>query len=107
LNRRIGSTEARIQGLLHVLIGTAFVAGGAAALNHYLERVPDARMHCTARRPLSVRPVEPLEVLQFGIVLSLTGTAYLVLTLNLLTSLIGLAALLIYLLLYSPLKRRT
>jgi protoheme IX farnesyltransferase len=103
----MASDSIALPTLLHVLIGTAFVAGGTAALNHYLERVPDARMHRTARRPLPSGRLKPLEVLLFGIVLSLTGTAYLALTLNLLTSLIGLAALLIYLLLYTPLKRRS
>jgi len=93
--------------LFHALIGTALVASGTAALNHYLEREHDARMHRTARRPLPSGRLKPQEVLRFGIGLSLAGTAYLALTLNLLTSLIGLAALLSYLLLYTPLKRRS
>jgi len=93
--------------LIHVLIGTALVAGGTAALNHYIERVSDAQMRRTARRPLPSGRLKPQEAFLFGVGLSLAGTAYLALTLNLLTSLIGLAALLTYLLLYTPLKRRS
>ena len=93
--------------LLHALFGTALVAGGAATLNHYLERAHDAKMRRTANRPLPAGRLTPREALYFGIGLSVTGTLYLALTANTLTSLIGLAALLGYLFLYTPLKRRT
>jgi protoheme IX farnesyltransferase len=93
--------------LVHALLGTALVAGGTAALNQYSERAYDARMRRTARRPLPSGRLQPQEVLWFGLGLSLAGTVYLAVTLNLLTSLVGLAALLSYLLLYTPLKRRS
>lgn len=93
--------------LMHALIGTALVAGGTAALNHYIERATDSLMRRTARRPLPSGRLKPNEVLMFGIGLSLKGIVYLAFTLNLLTALIGLAALLSYLLLYTPLKRRS
>jgi protoheme IX farnesyltransferase len=93
--------------LFHVVLGTALVAGGAATLNQHIERAQDARMRRTANRPLPAGRLTPDEALVFGISLSLIGTAYLALSLNLLTSLIGVAALLSYLLLYTPLKRRT
>jgi heme o synthase len=103
----MASESLNLLAMLHALIGTALVAGGTAALNHYIEREHDARMRRTARRPLPSGRLKPREALQFGTALSLAGTAYLALTLNLLTSLIGLAALLSYLLLYTPLKRRS
>jgi heme o synthase len=103
----MASESLPLLALFHAVVGTGLVAGGTAALNHYLERVPDAQMHRTARRPLPSGRLKPQEVLLFGIALSLAGTVYLALTLNLLTSLIGLAALLSYLLLYTPLKRRS
>src|SRR5947208_1489184 len=93
--------------LAHALLGTALVAGGTAALNQYIERAHDAHMRRTARRPLPAGRLQPQEVLWFGLGLSLAGTVYLAVTLNLLTSLVGLAALLSYLLLYTPLKRRS
>jgi protoheme IX farnesyltransferase len=93
--------------LFQVEVGTALVAGGTAALNHYLERAYDMMMRRTARRPLPSGRLKPQAALIFGIGLSVAGTVYLALTLNILTSLIGLAALLSYLLLYTPLKRRS
>src|SRR5262245_26454894 len=103
----MASESLNLLALFHALIGTALVAGGTAALNHYIERASDSLMRRTARRPLPSGRLTPQEVLLFGIGLSLAGTVYLALTLNLLTSLIGLAALLSYLLLYTPLKRRS
>jgi len=84
---------------LHVLCGTALLASGSATLNQYLERTHDAKMRRTARRPLPAGRVTPQEALYFGLGLSLSGMLYLVFTLNALTSLIGLVALLSYLLL--------
>jgi protoheme IX farnesyltransferase len=93
--------------LLHALFGTALVAGGAAALNQYLERDYDAKMRRTANRPIPTGRLTAREALYFGMGLFVTGTLYLALTANILTSLIGVAALLSYLFLYTPLKRRT
>jgi protoheme IX farnesyltransferase len=93
--------------LFHVLLGTALVAGGTATLNHYLEREPDAMMRRTSNRPLPAGRLTPLEVSLFGISLSATGVLYLGAFVNWLTSLLGLLTLLSYLLLYTPLKRRT
>jgi protoheme IX farnesyltransferase len=93
--------------LFKALLGTALVAGGTAALNHYAERAYDGKMRRTANRPLPSGRLAPQAALRFGIVLSVTGTIYLAVTCNLLTGAIGLAALLSYLLLYTPLKRRS
>ena len=93
--------------MFNATIGTGLVAGGTAALNHLLERSHDSKMRRTANRPLPGGRLTPGAVLLFGIVLSVTGTIYLAATCNLLTSAIGLAALLAYLLLYTPLKRRS
>ena len=93
--------------LFNAVIGTALVAGGTAALNHYAERDHDSKMRRTANRPLPAGRLTPRAALGFGSVLSVTGTIYLAVICNLLTSMIGLAALLAYLLLYTPLKRRS
>jgi heme o synthase len=93
--------------LFNALLGTALVAGGTAALNHYSERSHDARMRRTSNRPLPSGRLTPRAVLRFGILMSLAGTIYLAVNCNLLTSAIGLAACWSYLLLYTPLKRRS
>jgi protoheme IX farnesyltransferase len=107
----VGSTMAsasvNLVSLFHALFGTALVASGAAALNQYLERFHDATMRRTANRPLPAGRLSPREALYFGTGLSASGTLYLALSMNALTSMIGLIALLSYLLVYTPLKRRT
>lgn len=103
----MASASLELLTLFNALVGTALVAGGTAALNHYAERNHDGKMRRTASRPLPTGRLTPRAVLRFGIVLSVTGTIYLAVTCNLLTVAIGLAALLSYLLLYTPLKRRS
>src|SRR6202035_5275921 len=87
--------------------GTVIVASGAAILNQVTERRFDAQMRRTARRPLASGRIESSHALWFGISLSLTGTAYLALAVNVLASVLALLTLLSYLFLYTPLKRKT
>jgi protoheme IX farnesyltransferase len=93
--------------LLHTVAGTALVAGGAAALNQWLERSFDARMRRTARRPVAAGRVEPVRALAFGAAASVAGLAELAFGAGLLPSLLALGTLLSYLLIYTPLKRVT
>jgi len=93
--------------LCHAVFGTALVAGGTAALNHYLEREYDGKMRRTANRPLPSGRLSPQEALAFGAGISVAGILYLALLVNWLTSFLGLATLLSYLFVYTPLKRRT
>ena len=93
--------------MVHTLAGTLLVASGTATLNQYIERKFDAQMRRTARRPLATGRLEPHAVLAFGIVLSVAGSIYLAIAVNLLASLLALFTLLSYLFLYTPLKRRT
>jgi heme o synthase len=100
------SGAARILTAIHTLIGTLLVASGAATLNQFLERSFDAKMRRTARRPLASGRLNPLNVFWFGIFLSVAGVLYLA-AINVLTALIGVLTLLSYLLVYTPLKRKT
>ena len=97
----------RILPAVHMLLGTLLVASGTGTLNQYIERVFDAQMRRTARRPLASGRIESSHALWFGISLSVTGTAYLALAVNVLTSLLALGTLLTYLFFYTPLKRKT
>ncbi len=92
---------------LLVLCGTALVAGGASALNQYAEREADARMLRTRGRPLPAGRLTPAEALSFGLSISALGLALLAAGTNLLTFALGLAALVSYVLAYTPLKRVT
>jgi protoheme IX farnesyltransferase len=93
--------------LVHTLAGTLLVASGTAALNQYVERRFDAQMRRTKRRPLASGRVEPARALWFGILLSVNGAIYLAVAVNRLASLLAVLTLLSYLLIYTPLKRKT
>lgn len=92
---------------VHALLGTGLVAAGAAALNEWWERDLDRLMERTASRPLPSGQVEPAFALGLGLVVSLTGLVYLAVLVNTLTAGLGLLALASYVLVYTPLKRRT
>jgi protoheme IX farnesyltransferase len=89
------------------LSGTVLVAGGAATLNQLIELPHDARMRRTARRPLAAGRMAPSQALRFGLVLSVSGVAYLAVSTNVLAALLAALTLLGYLFVYTPLKRIT
>ncbi|HEX5412609.1 MAG TPA: heme o synthase [Terriglobia bacterium] len=93
--------------LLNTLIGTLLVASGTGTLNQYLERVSDRSMRRTARRPLPAGRLHPAEALIFGLFASASGVILLWLEVNLLASILALTALSSYLLIYTPLKKKT
>lgn len=93
--------------MLHTLLGTALVASGASALNQLWERKYDAQMRRTQDRPLPSGRLQPSTVLLIGCACAVTGSCYLGLAVNWLTSFLGACSLLIYLFVYTPLKRVT
>ena len=93
--------------LCHTLLGTALLAGGAAALNQLLEREYDAKMRRTQDRPLPSGRLQPQTVLIVGCVTAVIGLVYLAQAVNLTTSLVGALSLVCYLFVYTPLKRVT
>jgi protoheme IX farnesyltransferase len=93
--------------LLHTLVGTVLVSSGASALNQFIERRFDVRMRRTARRPLAAGKMEPGRALGFGLLLSFSGAVYLAGAVNVLASLLAVITLAGYLLVYTPLKRKT
>jgi protoheme IX farnesyltransferase len=100
-----GSIHASL--LLHTLLGTALVGGGAGALNQYVEREYDGMMKRTENRPVPSGRVHPLEALIFGMILSIIGIADLTLYTNPLTGFLASVTLVSYIFLYTPLKRIT
>ena len=92
---------------LNVLFGVACVGSGANVLNQWIERGYDAQMRRTQHRPLPSGRLNHYEALIFGLVISLVGLIYLTVTVNLVTTLLGIASWASYLFLYTPLKRRT
>ncbi|HKV81553.1 MAG TPA: heme o synthase [Candidatus Sulfotelmatobacter sp.] len=93
--------------LFNTLVGTLLVASGTGTLNQYVERHFDAQMRRTAKRPLPAGRINPPHALWFGVLLSVAGGLYLALLVNVLASLLAMLTLGIYLLCYTPLKRKT
>ena len=93
--------------MAHAVVGTTLVAGGAAALNQLAERDTDAMMRRTRLRPLPDGRISPAEARLFGLVLSVAGLGILAGRANILSALLALATLVVYLVIYTPMKRRT
>jgi heme o synthase len=97
----------RIGELLNTLVGTLFVASGTATLNQWLERIWDGQMRRTASRPLPSERLSAREAFWFGMLLIIAGGLYLAVAVNRLSALLAISTLLSYLLVYTPLKRKT
>jgi len=89
------------------VLGTALVAGGAAVLNQVFERDTDGLMRRTRTRPLPDGRVAPADAAIFGIALSAAGLVLLVARANWGAATLALATLVVYLAIYTPMKRRT
>ncbi|WP_328303637.1 heme o synthase [Streptomyces sp. NBC_00435] len=94
--------------VLATCFGGYLSAGGANALNMYIDRDIDALMDRTAGRPLVTGMVSPRECLAFGITLAVISTLFFGLLINWLSAALSLGALLFYVVVYTMLlKRRT
>ncbi|HET9656015.1 MAG TPA: heme o synthase [Kineosporiaceae bacterium] len=90
------------------LVGGSLAAGSANTLNCYLDRDIDEVMHRTERRPLVTGEIPPLRAMAFGIVLGVIAVGLLAATVNVLSAVLALAAILFYVFIYTlMLKRRT
>ena len=87
--------------ILWTMLGGYLAAGGAGAINHYLERDRDARMARTCGRPLVAGRIEPRRGLVFGIALGALAIAELTLAVNALAAALALAGLLGYVFVYT------
>lgn len=94
--------------VLATCFGGYLSAGGANALNMYIDRDIDALMDRTSQRPLVTGMVSPAECLVFGISLGVVSTLFFGLLVNWLSAALALGALLFYVVVYTMLlKRRT
>ena len=101
-------TGLALTTVLWTCLGGYLSAGGAGAINHFIDRKVDARMTRTASRPLVAGRIEPRRGLIFGIVLGALAFVQLALTVNLLAAVLAITGLLGYVFLYTAwLKPRT
>jgi protoheme IX farnesyltransferase len=87
--------------VLWTMLGGYLAAGGAGAINHYIDRDRDARMARTRGRPLVAGRIEPRHGLVFGITLGALATIQLALTVNALAAGLALTGLLGYVFVYT------
>ncbi len=94
--------------VLVVFIGGYLMAGGANAVNMYLDSDIDDRMSRTRLRPIPSGRMQPREVLAFGLLLATTATFLLARFANVLTAALALGGFYSYVFLYTRwLKRST
>lgn len=93
--------------VLTTLIGGTLSAGGANALNSYVDRDIDEIMKRTRRRPLAQHELAAKNALVFGVVLGLAGFAWLWVTTNLVAASLSTGALLFYVFVYTMALKRT
>jgi protoheme IX farnesyltransferase len=89
------------------LLGGTLSAGGANAINCYIDRDIDELMTRTRRRPIPSHRVEPINALIFGTVLGTTAFVQLWATVNLPAAVLATSALLFYVLIYTLLLKRS
>lgn len=90
-----------------VFIGGYLMAGGANAVNMYLDRDIDVSMSRTKLRPIPGGRMAPVAVLCFGIALATAATYLLATVANLLTAGLALAGFYSYVFLYTRWLKRT
>jgi protoheme IX farnesyltransferase len=89
------------------LLGGALAAGGASALNQYIDRDLDKHMQRTANRPLAAGRMFPAEGLAFGLALSIFSFYLLAGLVNLMSAILSLVGIVYYVWLYSILLKRS
>jgi protoheme IX farnesyltransferase len=89
------------------VIGGTMAAGGANAINMYVDRDIDAIMKRTRHRPLVTGVVKPGEALVFAVVLEAVAFGWMWLFVNLLSAVLAVAACLFYVFVYTLWLKRT
>lgn len=92
--------------IVWTLMGGALAAGGASALNQYIDRDLDKHMQRTANRPLAAGRMFPAEGLAFGLALSIMSFYILAGLVNLMSAVLSLAGIIYYVWLYSILLKK-
>ncbi len=93
--------------LINTLIGTTLTAFGAAVFNQLMEVDADARMTRTAERPLPARRIPTEAAFGLGGILSAWGIIHLGVRVNTEAAALAGLTLLVYLFVYTPMKRRS
>lgn len=93
--------------MIAVVAGGTLAAGGANAINMYVDRDIDDLMGRTRHRPLPRHAVEPRSALWFGIGLSVAAFTFLAITVNVLSAVLASSATAFYVFVYTMWLKRT
>jgi protoheme IX farnesyltransferase len=93
--------------LVWTLIGVGLCAGGVGVLNHVKERAYDAQMKRTRDRPLPAGRLSPKTARYVGFGMACAGIGIICPLVNPLTAVLAGATVVLYLYVYTPLKRET
>jgi len=93
--------------IVSTLVGGTLAAGGANAINMYIDRDIDAVMHRTAKRPIVTGTVSPRSALAFAVGLEVAAFALLWVEVNLLSAVLAVSATLFYVFVYTLWLKRT
>jgi len=93
--------------MVATLLGGALAAGGANAINMYVDRDIDKLMHRTAKRPLVTGVIAPRNALIFAISLEIVAFVELWAWVNLLSAVLAVSATLFYVFVYTLWLKRT
>ncbi len=91
--------------MLHATFGTWLIASGTAAHNQFLEWRFDGKMKRTKKRPVPASKISPKQSVIFSLSLIFGGLIYLMSVVNFVAGLVSLLTTLIYLGIYTPMKR--
>ena len=91
--------------LIQAMLGTALCAASAAALNQLWEVKIDALMPRTADRPIVAGRMKKSAAFWIAIALAVVGGGWLWLAVNALSAVLAVSTIIIYVVLYTPLKR--
>lgn len=94
----------QLSTLFWTMIGTGLAAAGANTLNQWWEVQRDTLMHRTRTRPLPAGHISAHYALLFGVMTSILGTLVLILYVNELAAGLALFNILLYVLIYTPMK---
>ena len=102
-----GNGISDYQHFILTLLGSCMISSGAGALNHFAESESDKVMYRTSLRPIPAGIISSKNAMFFGVALVLIGSGLLYSFINPLTCVLALITALMYLFIYTPLKKLT
>ena len=102
-----GNGISNYQHFILTLLGSCMISSGAGALNHFAESESDKVMYRTSLRPIPAGIISSKNAMIFGVALVLIGSGLLYSFINPLTCVLALITALMYLFVYTPLKKLT